>query len=86
MGTIRTKQQAAASLQDDGAGGDDGSAVLDGLPVVAIQFPRTSEIQALPRQRDETSTRRAAAEDRWSDQAISQSDAQSHKLGCLPCV
>jgi len=36
MGTSRTKQQAAARLQG-GAGGD--SAVLDGLPAVAIHAP-----------------------------------------------
>jgi hypothetical protein len=38
MGTSRTKQQAAARLQGGAAGGGD-SAVLDGLPAVAIHAP-----------------------------------------------
>jgi len=81
MGTTsRTKQQAAARLQDGAGGGD--SAVLDGLPAVAIHAP-PPDTAALPGQRNgggrqRTQVRAGPAADRGSEEGASNS-YQTHR-------
>jgi len=74
MGTTsRTKQQAAARLQD-GAGSD--SAVLDGLPAVAIHAPSIHWIPPLPRRRGEHAEGRRGG-------ATKQLQSDAQRQGCV---